>query len=426
MNPHRADLDLGHPPRVGAEEEDVAGGRLDGEVLVHRAHGHPVGVEHHAVVTGLGDGAAAGQRRQPRPAARPQPAVDRVVVQVSPPPPAARLDAPAHQRDHVVEVLAGQLGVRRGPPGHRPERFDLTLVGGGHLGHQLLGQHVEGRHRRFEQVEPPLAHRRQEGGAFDELVPRRRVETAGRRAVPVVVRPAHALEERADGARRADLAHQFDRTDVDPEFERRRRHQRAEVPGAQPRLDDAAPGRRQAAVVRRHEERRVHVPAAPRIFAVESFGQLMGHPLGHLPRVDEDQGRAVMPGVLGDVVEDVGHLATAHHRLELGRRQLDRHFEVAGVAAVDDHRRGAVRVHAREQPGHQVQRLLRGRKPDALHPAAALGHQRVEPLEARARGDCPACRGPTCALRRRSPCARRAAARATTVRSRAGRAIRAW
>ena len=64
VHAHRADLDLGHPPRMGTEQEDVARGGLDGEVLVHRAHGHAVGVEHDAVVTCLGDGAAAGQSGQ--------------------------------------------------------------------------------------------------------------------------------------------------------------------------------------------------------------------------------------------------------------------------------------------------------------------------------------------------------------------------
>ena len=52
-------------------------GRLDREVLVHRADRHPVGVEDDPVVAGLGDGAAAGQGGQPAPRAGPQPSVDR-------------------------------------------------------------------------------------------------------------------------------------------------------------------------------------------------------------------------------------------------------------------------------------------------------------------------------------------------------------
>ena len=86
--------------------------------------------------------------------------------------------------------------------------------------------------------------------------------------------------------------------------------------------------------------------------------------------------------MLGDAVEDVGHLAAAHDGLELGGRELNRHVEVAGVAAVDDHRGRAVVVHTRQQARHQVERPLRGREADALQTTAALAHQRVEPLEA--------------------------------------------
>ncbi len=148
----------------------------------------------------------------------------------------------------------------------------------------------------------------------------------------------------------------------------------------------------------------------------EALGQLMGDALGHLARVDEHEGGAVMPRVLGDPVQDVGHLTAAHDRLELGGRQLDRHLEVAGVAAVDDHGGRALGVDAGEEARHEVERALGGREADALEPSPALGHQRVEALEARGRDGCRACRGPGCGPRRRSPCARRAAGPATTAR----------
>ena len=181
---------------------------------------------------------------------------------------------------------------------------------------------------------------------------------------------------------RADLADQLDRADVDAQLERGGGHQRAQVAGAQARLDDAPARRREAPVVGGDEQRRVDVVPVGRFVLAQALGQLVGHPLGHLARVDEDQGGAVVPRVLGDAVEDVGHLAAAHDGLELGGRELDRHVEVAGVAAVDDHRRRAVVVHARQQARHQVERPLRGREADALEATAALGHQRVQPLEA--------------------------------------------
>ena len=62
---HHPGLDPADLPRVGAEQEDVAGHRLDGPVLVDRADEGVVGLGHHPVVAGLGDGAARGGRRQP-------------------------------------------------------------------------------------------------------------------------------------------------------------------------------------------------------------------------------------------------------------------------------------------------------------------------------------------------------------------------
>ncbi len=382
VDPDRADLDLGHPPRVRAQEEDVPRGRLDREVLVHRADRHPVGIEHHAVVAGLRDGAAAGQRGQPRAPPGAEPPVDGVVMQVRAAAAPARLDPPARQRHHVVEVLPGQCRVRSRVPGHGPHRLDFALVGGGHLRHQLLRQHVERGHGRLEEIEPALPHGGEKGGALHELIARRRVEAARRRAVAMVVGPAHALEKGADGAGRADLADQFDRAHVDPQLERRRRHERAQVAGPQTGFDDAPPRRRQAAVVGGDPEGSVDVVTACRLVLAEALGQLVGHPLRHLAGVDEHQRGAVVPGVIGDAVEDVRHLAAAHDGLQLRGRQLDRHLEIAGVAAVDDHRGRAVVVHAREEPGDQVQRPLRRREPDALETAPALGDERIEPLEA--------------------------------------------
>ena len=90
----------------------------------------------------------------------------------------------------------------------------------------------------------------------------------------------------------------------------------------------------------------------------------------------------MIAGVLGDAVEDVRHLAAAHDGLELGGGELNRHIEVAGVAAVDDHGGRAVVVHAREQARHQVERPLRGRQADALEATTALAHQGVQSFEA--------------------------------------------
>ncbi len=249
VDAHRTRLHLDHAPRVGAQQEDVAGGGLDGEVLVHGSHGDAVGVEHHPVVTRFGDGTATGQRGQPCPAPGPEAAVDGVVMEMRTSPAASGLDPPGHQIDHLVETLPRESGVGRGPPDQVVERSHLPFVGGRDFGDELLGQYVERGHRGLEHVEVPGPDPGEQRGAFDQLIAGERKEPSRRGALELVVGPSHPLEEGADGPGRSDLADQFDGADVDAQLERGGGHQGPEVPGPEALLDDTPAGARQAAVV---------------------------------------------------------------------------------------------------------------------------------------------------------------------------------
>ncbi len=183
-----------------AEEKDVTDGRLDGEILVHRADDDPVGVEDHAVIAGLGNGAAAGQRGEASAPPGSKEAVDCVEVEMGSPSSPAGGDPPRDEIHHVVEVPALEAGVGRGPLHQGVEGVDLPLLAGGHLGHELLSQDVEGGYRRMEGIEVAGADSGHEGGAFDELVAGQRIEAPGRCALELVVGPPHPLEEGPDGA----------------------------------------------------------------------------------------------------------------------------------------------------------------------------------------------------------------------------------
>ncbi len=384
-HPNGARLHLDHPPRVGAEQEDVAGGGFDGEVLVDRPDRDALRVQDDPVVPGLGDGAATGEGGQSCPPPGPEPSVDGVVVQVGAAPAPAGLDSPRGQVHHLVEVLAGEVGERCGADHQGEEGVDLPLVGGGHLGHHLLGQDVEGRHRRVEHVEVPGPDARQQGRALDQLVAGEGVEPTRRGALHMVVGPSDPLEEGGDRPGGADLADQLDRSDVDAQFERGGGDQGPQVTRTEPLLDDAPAGRRETPVVRGHLEGGVDLPAGGgdrTLLGAQAEGELVGHALGHLPGIDEDERRAVLEHVSRDPVQDVGELGAAGHRLELAARQLDGDVEVAGVSAVDDGRRGAIGVHSREQAGHDLEGPLRRRQSDALQTGAPLGHQVGQPFQA--------------------------------------------
>ncbi len=322
-HPDGAGLHLADPPGRGAEQEHVAGLALDGPVLVDRADRGLVRLGHHPVVAQLGDGPAGGERRQPGPAPGPQLAVDLVAVQVGRAAAAPGADALGHQLDDLVEVLPRQAGERR-RPGDQLEQAVLRPVLGRALGHHLLRHDVQRPVRHDDRVQPARPDPAQQGRALDQLVPCGRVQPPGGDPAEGVVGPADPLQERGEAARRADLADQLHRPDVDAQLQRGGGHQGPQVAGPQPGLDPLPPARRQAAVVRGH------------LVLAEPLAELVGHPLGHPPGVDEHQRGPALLHLGGDEVEDLGHLLGRGHGLELVVGQLQGEIQLAPVAGVDD------------------------------------------------------------------------------------------
>ena len=205
------------------------------------------------------------------------------------------------------------------------------------LGHDLLGDDVEREVREVDRVEPTGAHRGQQRGALDQLVAGEREQAPLRGAGAAVVGAAHALQERGDAARRADLAHQLDRADVDAQLERRGGDERLQLAGAQAGLDPVAALLGEAAVVGGDD------------VVAQALAELVGEPLGEPAGVDEHERRAVLEHERGDAVEHVAHLLGGGDGLELAVGQLQREVEVALVAGVDDrgdggdHPRGGAR-----------------------------------------------------------------------------------
>jgi hypothetical protein len=87
--------------------------------------------------------------------------------------------------------------------------------------------------------------------AFEEIVARQREQPALGHPGDGVTRSTDALQESRDPMRRPDLAHEVDRSDVDAELERRRRHERLQLAALEPRLGVEPLVLRQAAVMGR-------------------------------------------------------------------------------------------------------------------------------------------------------------------------------
>ena len=359
------DLALGDPadpPRVGAEEEDVAHHRLDGEVLVDRAHRRVVGLGHDAVVAHLGDGTAAGERGQARPAPGAQDAVDAVAVQIGhalAPTGGDALGDERHDRRRSRPRSSAAYGAARRTSSKSSSSVHSSAAAtSATICWARMSSGATGWTRG---VEPPGAHRGQQRGALHQLVAGHRVEDPLGRAAARVVGAPDPLEEGGDGARRADLAHELDRADVDAELERGGGHQGPQVAGAQAVLGPQAPVLGQAAVV------------GGDLVGAEPLAQQVGQALGHPPGVDEDRawcGARRTWAAMRSMISRTARWRPPRPSSELG--QLDATPRAHGRGR--SRRWPAARAAGRpdEQPRRRLDRPLRGRQPDALGSPAEL------------------------------------------------------
>ncbi len=356
------------PPRGRAEQEDISHHALDRPVLVDRADERVVWLGQDPVVAELRDRTARGQRRHAGTSPALQLPADLVPVQVGGAPAAAGRDSLGKQADDLIEFRCRHRRERR-RASEQGKQVVLRPLGGRALGDHLLGQDVERAGRNDERVQPARAGAAQQRGAFDQLVPGRGIQPPGRNAGPGVIGPADPLQECREAARRSDLADQFDWPDIDTEFERGGRHQRAKVTAAQPGLNPLPSLLRQAAVMRGD------------LAVAEPLAELVRDPLGHPPGVDEDDRGLVLMHVAGDQVEDLGHLLGGGYGPEFVAWQLHAQVELAAVARVHD---GAARRAIRlaplsarpdQQPGHGLDRPLRRGQSDPLHRLIRHVHQ---------------------------------------------------
>ena len=114
FHPQRPGFHAADAPGGGAEQEDIAGHALHGEILVHRAHCDAFGLGHHQVLRGVGNGAARGDGGEARVAPAAHAAVHGVAVQVGAGAAARRGDALGEHSQHLVEIGAGQRAVGPG------------------------------------------------------------------------------------------------------------------------------------------------------------------------------------------------------------------------------------------------------------------------------------------------------------------------
>ncbi len=228
-------------------------------------------------------------------------------------------------------------------PGAAQQREQLVFAPflRGDLGDDLLRQHVERLVGNRQAIELAATHAVEQRRAFDQLVARQRKQPALRRAADRVAGAADALQEGRDRARRAELADEIDVADVDAELERGGRHQRLQLAALQPLLGVEPQLLGHAAVMRGD----VRLRRGARTSCARDA-------LGHAPRVDEDQRRAVRLDQLGEPIVDLLPDLVRHHRFERRARELRARDRARGDGRCRRWRTSEAAVRRRRRPGN--------------------------------------------------------------------------
>ena len=303
---------------------------------------------------------------------------------------------PREHVEHVLELLAGQLGERVRAPDQVVEVVDGDLLVRADRD-DLLRQHVERVARDRGLLDRALAHRLRHHGALEQVGPELREDPPLGRRTELVARPADPLQAAGHGLRALDLDDEVDRAHVDPELEAGRRDEARDPARLEVLLDEHPLLSCKRAVVRACD--------LPMLVGYAAFGVRLCElvdpqcePLGEPAVVDEHDRRAVRAHQLEQRRVDRGpdragrglvprvHLhAVRHHGLgqRAVRTQLaevlhgndDLEVELLALPRVDQ---GDLARRPRDPAADLRERTLRGREADPLE---GLLDDALEPLE---------------------------------------------
>ena len=123
------------------------------------------------------------------------------------------------------------------------------MVGNGGFGGDVLSEDVEWHRWKLKPVKHAGARGMHESRAFDPAVNRHREQRPIRDSALHPPRAANPLQECRDALRRAKLANQINRADVDPEFKRRSGNDGTDIATLHLLFEFVAPRPRNGAVV---------------------------------------------------------------------------------------------------------------------------------------------------------------------------------
>src|ERR1019366_5883218 len=392
---HAVAGDLLDPPAGGAEQEGLTGARLVDHLLVELAHAPPIR-EGDRVEATVGDRPGVGDRQLSGALARTYHPGDAV-----PDDPGAQLTellgriAPVEHVEHVLEQLAGELGVGVGALHERVQLVDRDPPVGGILAplprglrrdgdrDDLLSEDVEGVLWHDRRLDQSFVHAADDDGALEQVAAELREDAPDADLADAVAGAADALQATGYGLRGLDLQDEVDCAHVYPELQRAGGHQAGELACLEQLLDLGALLARERAVVGTGD------------LLLGELVEAQGDPLGGAPVVDEHDRGGVGENLLEQVRVDggpdrvAGGLASwerlewvergslwgrQHSRCSRFGHRLDGNFDAqverlacalqGAGARVDD---GYLASGAHQEAADLLKGVLGGAQADALH-----------------------------------------------------------
>ena len=254
---------------------------FDGKILVDGADDRAFRLRNYGVEGVVGNRAAARDCREAASATAAHASIHSIAMQVGAIAATARGDSFRKHFDDCVELRALEIAIGISATNTREKIVFLPVFSRTH-GDDLLRENILRRVGNFDAVEIALSNGANQGGAFKKFISRCGEDSSFRnRAVPVAG-ASDALQSGCDRARRADLANQINRADIDTKLERSGRNESSNFSGFQLIFRGEAELAREAAVMR-----------GDRVFAKALF-EMMRHSFREAARVDEHERRAVL------------------------------------------------------------------------------------------------------------------------------------
>ena len=331
-----------------AEQEDLAAHTLDGEVLFDLSDEGVFRLRDHVVGGVVRDRACVGKGCKAGAPPRFHASIYDIPMQVRPPPPFSRGRTFCEHLQDLAVPFARQAPIRVRTL-DEIEHLVFPVFSRRTLRYDLLAQHVQRPFRDGQRVERSVLECAYQRHALDQFVPRQRKQPPLWRASNGMPRSADSLEQHANRARGADLAHQVDRADVDAQLEGCRRYAEFHVPLFELHFCVSPPLVRHASVVGDH----MILPQLLRKLMRQAFDESAG--------VHEQQGRAVLIGQFGYAVERAVPQLMRRYRSEfVFLRHLDGEVDFSGVSGIDDQALGRAVFADVVRPDEESSHLIDG------------------------------------------------------------------